>query len=78
MPGLGQDDHVLGPANSLRGDRSLPSLDYGVRMVAASTPVRHKSCCRAIKTRATKRSIAILVAEARLFGGGNFSVLGFR
>jgi hypothetical protein len=45
---------------------------------AASTPVRHKSCCRAIKTRATKRSIAILVAEARLSNSGNFSVLGFR
>jgi hypothetical protein len=45
-------------------------------MVAASTPVPHKSCCRAIKTRATKRSIAFLVAEARPFDSGIFSVLG--
>ncbi len=51
-------------------------LDYGLRMVAASTPVRHKSCCRAIKTRATKRSIAFFVAEARPFDSGIFSVPG--
>jgi nitrate reductase gamma subunit len=42
----------------------------------SSTAVRHKSCCRAIKTRATKRSIAFLVAEARPFDSGIFSVLG--
>jgi hypothetical protein len=34
--------------------------------------VRHKSRCRAIKTRATKRSIAFLPAEA-----GPFDTLGF-
>ncbi len=41
-------------------------------------PVPHKSCCRAIKTRATKRSIAFSVAEtrpsmefSRYFLGGN-------
>jgi hypothetical protein len=45
-------------------------------MGAASTPVRHTSCCRAIKTHATKRSIASLVAEARAFDSGIFSVLG--
>jgi hypothetical protein len=45
-------------------------------MLAASTPVRHKSCCRAIKKRATKRGIAFLVAEASPFGSGIFSVLG--
>ena len=33
----------------------------------ASTSARHKPCCRAIKTRATKRSIAFLVAEAGPF-----------
>ena len=44
-------------------------------MVAAHHRVPHKSCCRAIKTRATKRSIAFLVAEARPFSG-IFSVLG--
>jgi hypothetical protein len=42
-------------------------------MVAASLPVRHKSCCRAIKTRATKRSIAFLLAEAGLFDTLGFS-----
>jgi hypothetical protein len=32
-----------------------------------TTPYGHKSCCRAIKTRATKRSIAFLLAEAGPF-----------
>jgi hypothetical protein len=45
-------------------------------MVAASTPVPHKSCCRAIKTRATKRSIAFLVAEARPSTQWNFLSAG--
>jgi hypothetical protein len=36
-----------------------------------------QSCCRAIKTRATKRSIAFLAAEATSFRhNGIFSVLG--
>jgi hypothetical protein len=34
---------------------------------AASIPVRHRSCCRAIKTHATKRSIAFQSAKARPF-----------
>jgi hypothetical protein len=30
MPGFYvKTDHVLGPANPLRGDRNLPSLEYG-------------------------------------------------
>jgi hypothetical protein len=34
---------------------------------AGAFAVSHKSCCRAIKTRATKRSIAFVVADARPF-----------
>ena len=34
---------------------------------AAPIPVRHRSCCRAIKTHATKRSIVFLCAKARPF-----------
>ena len=41
-------------------------------MVAASIPVRHKSCCRAIKTRATIRSIVFLIAKARPFDRVDF------
>jgi len=37
----------------------------GNRFTAANA--RHKPCCRAIKKRATKRSIAFLVAEAGPF-----------
>ena len=42
-------------------------------MGAASTPLRHKSCCRAIKTRATLRSIVFLVAKERPFDRVNFN-----
>jgi hypothetical protein len=41
-------------------------------MVAASIPVRHKSCRRAIKTRATIRSIVFLAAKARPFDSVDF------
>jgi hypothetical protein len=34
--------------------------------------MRHKSCCHAIKTRATIRSIAFLVAKARPFDRVDF------
>ena len=34
---------------------------------AAPIPVRHRSCCRAIKTHATKRSIAFSCTKARPF-----------
>jgi hypothetical protein len=40
--------------------------------VAASTPVRHESVCRAVKTRATKRCIAFFVAEATPFDTWDF------
>jgi len=65
---------TFSPANALRGD-NLP-LRMRVRMVMASTPARHKPCCRAVKTRATKRSIVFLVAEARPFDSGIFAVPG--
>jgi hypothetical protein len=48
------------------GHRNLPLLDISAS--GDSTPVRDKSCCRAIKTRAAKCSVAFLVAEARPSG----------
>ena len=53
-------------------DRKSTLLSTDTRIVAASNRVPHESCCRAIKTRATKRSIAFLLAEA-----GPFDTLGF-
>jgi hypothetical protein len=62
--------HTGRTSSSIRSD-----LDF--RYTQASLPVRHKSCCRAIKARATKRSIAFLFAEAGSFRHiGIFSVLG--
>src|ERR1700745_4113701 len=45
--------------------RQSTFANTGVRMVPIGNGPRHKPWCRAIKTRATKRSIAFLVAEAR-------------
>jgi hypothetical protein len=39
---------------------------------AGAFAVPHKSCCRAIKTRATKRRIAFVVADARPFEQWSF------
>jgi hypothetical protein len=69
------DVFLFRSANSLRGG-NLPLRTRVSEMVMASTPARHKPCCRAIKKRATKRSIAFLVAEARPFDNGIFTVPG--
>jgi hypothetical protein len=45
-------------ARQLAARRQSTFANTGVRTVMASTPARHKPCCRAIKKRATKRSIA--------------------
>ena len=46
-----------------------------VRKVARPDTGTRSSCCRAIKTRATKRSIVFLLAKARPFDHGVFSLL---
>ena len=53
-------------------DGSGQSILFMAHGNPAPHAVRHKSRCRAIKTRATKRSIAFLPAEA-----GPFDALGF-
>jgi hypothetical protein len=64
--------------NLMGGLTALSSAGIGrpdeLRDNVAGAPhaVRHKSCCRAIKRRATKRSIAFLLAAA-----GPFDTLGF-
>jgi len=50
--------------------------DTQSKNTAHRPPVPHKSCCRAIKTRATKRSIVFLAAEARPFDRMEFSRSG--
>jgi hypothetical protein len=52
--------------------RQSTFANTGVRMVPIGNGPRHKPWCRAIKTRATKRSIAFLVAGARPFDSGIF------
>jgi hypothetical protein len=51
---------------------SVGQTNFGTTSLAPPNAVQHKSCCRAIKTRATKRSIAFLLAEA-----GPLDTLGF-
>src|SRR5712671_3541268 len=69
MAGLVGTFPASDPVSGAPSPTTIPPLRFrgarGCPPVAASTPVPHRPCCRAIKTRATKRSIAFLVAEAR-------------